>query len=505
LSTNDNEKNQSSNKAEYSKKLSTSLDSNIALFKEIFSKDDTLRIRNIQNQYQNSIRCSTIFIDGMVNNDYISENIIRPILNADLSKDNPDNIFYKLLNQILPSSDVKESTDIYEIVNCIIGGDTVLLVDHSSSALIIDSKDFKVRAIGEPTSEKALRGSKEGFTESLITNLSLIRRRAKNTNLKFQFKRIGKETNTNICLCYIEGTVQDKILNELITRLDQINIDSVLDSQYIQEMIQDTPLSPFETVGSTERPDVVVGKLLEGRIAILVDGTPFALTVPFLFIEYFQTGEDYYNNYFFMSFNRIIRIIGFIFTVSVPALYISIVTYNQEMIPTNLLLSIYAARENVPLPTIVEAILMIFSFEVLREAGTRLPSDLGEAISIVGALVLGQAAVDARLVSAPMVIIVAITGIVGLLNIKIVGATIFLRFIFLVLSAFLGIYGYLFGIIGFIVYLMSLRSFGVNYMNTVGSFNSESISDSPIRAPWWYLSLHDYKISVKGRIKRKNR
>jgi spore germination protein KA len=206
-----------------------------------------------------------------------------------------------------------------------------------------------------------------------------------------------------------------------------------------------------------------------------------------------------------MSFNRLLRIASFILSISIPALYLALLTYNQEMIPTNLLLSIYAARENVPLPTVIESILMILVFEVLREAGTRLPSDIGEAISIVGALVLGQAAVNARLVSAPMVIVVGLTGIVGLINVKVIGASIVVRFIFLILSSLLGVYGYLFGVIVLIVYLMSLRSFGVGYMNTIGSISSETIIDSAIRAPWWQLSLKEFKISIKGKIINRSR
>jgi spore germination protein KA len=490
----------------YSRQLTSSLQENTLLLKEIFLKDDTLRIRNIENSKVPLLKCSIIYIDGMVSNTYMSENIIKPIIEADLSASiQKDELLPKLLNQIIPSGDIKKSNDINEILNCITAGDTLVLVDGSSSLLIINSRDLKTRAISEPGSEKSIRGPKEGLTESLMINITLIRRIAKNPNLKFHFKKLGTDTNTTVCLCYIEGIVQDKILAEVISRLDAISINSIISTEYIQEFIDDAPLSPFETVGSTERPDVLVGKILEGRVGIMIDGSPFALTVPFLFIEYFQAAEDYYNNFIFMSFNRLLRIASFILSISIPALYLALLTYNQEMIPTNLLLSIYAARENVPLPTVIESILMILVFEVLREAGTRLPSDIGEAISIVGALVLGQAAVNARLVSAPMVIVVGLTGIVGLINVKVIGASIVVRFIFLILSSLLGVYGYLFGVIVLIVYLMSLRSFGVGYMNTIGSISSETIIDSAIRAPWWQLSLKEFKISIKGKIINRSR
>ena len=506
LNTDNTSNNNTAKNPLYSRQLTSSLKENTQLLKEIFSKDDTLRIRSIENYKVPSLRCSILYIDGMVSNDYMSENIIKPILDADLRSElQGDLLFQKLLSGVIPAGDIKASNDIYEILNCITAGDTLVLVEGSLSLLIVNSRDFKTRAISEPSSEKSIRGPKEGLTESLMINLTLIRRIAKNPNLKFHFKQIGENTNTTVCVCYIEGIVQDKILQEVMNRLDSISINSIISTEYIQEFINDAPLSPFETVGSTERPDVLVGKLLEGRVGIMIDGSPFALTVPFLFIEYFQVAEDYYNSFIFMSFNRLLRITSFILSISIPALYLAFVTYNQEMIPTNLLLSIYAARESVPLPTAIESILMILVFEILREAGTRLPSDIGEAISIVGALVLGQAAVDARLVSAPMVIVVGLTGIVGLINVKIIGASIVVRFLFLILSALLGVYGYLFGVIVLIVYLMSLRSFGVGYMNTIGSISSEAIIDSAIRAPWWQLSLREFKISVKGKIINRSR
>jgi spore germination protein KA len=247
----------------------------------------------------------------------------------------------------------------------------------------------------------------------------------------------------------------------------------------------------------------VAAKLLEGRIAVAVDGTPSTLTLPYVYLEYFQTAEDYYDSYWYSSINRIIRWLGEFFTSSIPAIYIAVMTYHQEMIPTPLLLSITAARQNVPFPTIVEAIILLFIFEVIREASIRMPTPMGQSVSIVGALILGQAAIEARLFSAPMVIIVAATGISGLLTIKLKGASIVIRLALMLLAAFMGLYGYIFGVTGALIYMFSLRSFGVPYMLEYGSINPTDLKDTFIRAPWWYMSFRPKQMAAKNIIRQK--
>jgi len=294
----------------------------------------------------------------------------------------------------------------------------------------------------------------------------------------------------------------EKILTELVERLDKIDIDGVLDSNYIQELIKDEPLSPFKTIGNTERPDVVAAKLLEGRFAVIVDGSPSALTLPFLFIEYFQVNEDYYQNYIFSSINRLLRIIAAYITISTPAFYVGLTTYQQEMIPEELLFSISASRRGVPFPTIVEAVVMILIFELLREAGTRMPESIGQTVNIVGALVLGQAAVEARFVSSPIIIVTALTGITGLITPKIKGPIISLRFILLFLSAVLGLYGYTFGVMGLFIHLFSMRSFGIPYMLRLGSLRPEDVKDTVVRAPLWFMYFRPQLLSPRNPLRR---
>lgn len=486
--------------------LHESVEQNIALFKRTFAGDDTVKIRHFRHPSLSYVFGCVIYIEGMVSHDTLSNNILRPVLSYQPAEEHDGHSFMEIMTEwLIDAGDLRFSDHMEDIFNSLLYGETLLLLEGQARALIIGTQGWQTRSISDPGTEKAVLGPREAFTESLTVNLSLVRRRITSPDLKFKFMELGKTTNTNICLCYIESVVSPKILKQLAKRLERLDIDAVLDSGQLQEMIRDTPLSLYETVGNTERPDAVAGKILEGRIAILVDGSPFALTVPFLFIEYFQVSEDYYSNYFFASFNRAIRFLGEFLAISIPAIYISLVTYNQEMMPTPLLLSIAAARQSVPLPTVAECFMMLIVFEILREAGTRIPTSVGQAVSIVGALVLGQAAVEARVVSAPMVIVVGLTGITTLLNIKMKAASIFSRFLLLSLSAFLGIYGYLFGMMGLIIHLMSLRSFGVPYMLAVGSFKEEDIQDTVFRAPWWQNKLEAPLSQARQRIKKVSR
>ncbi len=485
------------------KQLKKSLADNISMFKDIFANDSTIIFRNLESQKPNSIDCCLIFVDGMIDKEIVNENILLPIMRKKIDEDiEKSNILDYLIKKVIISDDIKRSTDIDEIIGCIVYGDTVLFVDGIDEVLILNTKGWSFRGINEPSAELVVRGPREGFIESILINTSMIRRKIRTSGLKFEFREIGVRTKTKVSLCYVEELVNKKVLEELKSRLDKIDIDGILETNYIEELICDSPFSPFETIGYTERPDVVAGRILEGRIAILVDGTPVVLTVPFLFIEYFQSNQDYYNFYFFASFNRMLRYIAFFFTTSIPAIYLALVTYHQEMLPTPLLLSISSARDSVPFPTILEILIMIIIFDLLREGGIRLPEPVGAAISIVGALVIGEAAVAAKIVSAPIVIVISLTGISAFLIYPLKGGIIYTRLIFLFLASFLGLYGYMFGVISLFIHLMSMRSFGIPYMLTIGSLNMQEIKDSTVRAPWWYMKYRPRLIG-KANPKRK--
>ncbi|MBW7571914.1 spore germination protein [Caproiciproducens sp. AGMB10547] len=483
--------------------LDNSLDNNIALFKRVFKDDETVIFREFQNKWLKAARCCIIYVDGMVNTEIVNENIIQPVLRSDLSENmESENLLKEFQSKIVVSNDVKTETAIDAIVKSVVYGDTLFLLDGYAEALVISSKGWQSRSISEPECAKVVRGPREGFTESIMVNLSLVRRKIKNSDLKFKFKEIGERTHTKTCICYIKDLASDDILSELERRLDQIDIDGIIDSGYIQELIRDAPYSPFETVGSSERPDIIAAKLLEGRIALFVDGSPFVLSVPYVVVENFQSNEDYYNNYIFGSMNRLIRGFTAVTAITVPAIFLSIVAYHQEMLPTPLLLSISASRQGVPIPTAVSLFLMLFIFDILREVGIRMPAPIGQAVNIVGALVLGQAAVEANLVSAPVVIVTALTGIMTLINMNFLSATIIFRNFLLLGASVLGIYGFFMCIVIMYLHLMSIRSFGVPYMMNVTRAKNSDGQDAWIRAPWWTMTLRPKIIAAKNLVRQ---
>lgn len=396
--------------------------------------------------------------------------------------------------------------DYTTLYNKILSGHTIILVDGCSQGMAINTSGTVERAINEPTSQTVVRGPKEGFTENICVNISLIRKRIREKELRVDNRVIGKVTHTNVALMYIKGYVKEDILKELKHRLSKINLDAVLESGYIEELIKDNPYSIFPTIYNTERPDSVAAALLEGRIAILVDGTPFVLIVPSLFISFFQASEDYYNNFYIASFGRIIRFTAFLLTMLTPSLFIALTTIHQEMIPTPLLISISSQREGLPFPTLFEALMMEFTFEILREAGIRMPRTVGPAISIVGALVIGQAAVEAGIVSAAMVIIVSITAISSFAfpSYTMGNAVRIIRFILMILSAAFGVYGILLGIIVLVHHLCHLKSIGIPYMAPMAPYIRGENKDGLLKFPIWRMKFCPSIIEEKHPVRTRN-
>ncbi|MCX7714883.1 MAG: spore germination protein [Clostridia bacterium] len=461
--------------------LTTSLKKNIELIKALFKDNDTLIVREIEN-LDGAMKYCIVYFDGVVNSIIINEDIVKPLMRTDI-KNLDGTLIDILIKKVILINEVKKTEKIGDIIESVTYGDTILFADGAAEAIILNSKGFQTRSINEPESEKILSGPREGFCESLLLNLSMIRRKVRSTELKMKFYSLGRRTNTQACICYIDGLVNKDILSELYSRLDKIDMDGVIDTNYITEIIKDAPFSLFKTIGSTERPDVVAGKLLEGRIAVFVDGSPVVLTLPYLFIENFQSNEDYYLNFYYTSFSRLLRIFAFILTVCVPAFYVAIVAFHHEMLPTSLLIHVAMERKNVPLPAAVEAFVMLIVFDILRETGIRMPTGVGQALSIVGALVIGQAAVEAKMIAAPMIIIVGITGITNLLVPKLNTSVIYLRFFLLALSSVLGYFGFIIGVSLILIHILKLRSFGIPSM-AIPNIKYQNMKDIYIRGPW---------------------
>ena len=435
------------------------------------------------------VNCALVFVDGMANVRVINDDVIKPLMFEchDECLKTKDNLMNHIMQTILSVNEVELVEKISDAISGFLNGDVVLFIDGISKAVIMNSKGWDKRSVSEPGGEAVIRGPRESFVENLRTNTSMIRRKIKNAALTIESMVIGNKTRTSISIAYINGVAKPEIINEIKKRLRGINTDSILETGYIEQFIEDSPGSIFATIGYTEKPDVAAAKLLEGRVAILVDGTPFVLTAPFIFLESFQAAEDYYFRPLFITLTRIIRIVGFAITVLAPALYVAITTYHQELIPTSLLITMASAREGVPFPAFVESLLMIVLFEIIREAGIRLPRPVGQALSIVGALVIGESAVSAGLIGAPMVIVVAITAVSGFLVPSQNDSAVVMRLILLVLGASFGGFGVTMGLLGLLVHMSALESFGYAYLSPTVPFDLEDSKDAVVRAPLWLM------------------
>ena len=472
-----------------------SLDQNMAILQALFVDVDILRVKIIENRHQKTLRFGIAFCDGVVNTSIINDNILRPLMISEAAQPGPA-LMDVLMSQVVQVAETEETADFVKIIEAVSYGDTVLFADGIAKALILNTKGFATRSTTEPENERTLSGPREGFTESIMQSLSFIRRKVRTNELKMKFLSVGTRTKTSICVSYINGLADKRILDEVCKKLNEIDIDGVLDSNYITELIRDKKWALFRSTGYTERPDVVVGRLLEGRVAIFIDGTPSVLTVPYLFIENFQSNEDYYLNFYYSTYSRLLRIIGFFLTVGVPGFYIAIVAFHHEMIPTQLLINVAAERQSVPLPAAIEAFIMLVVFDILRETGIRMPSNIGQALGIVGALVIGQAAVEAKMVAAPMIIVVGITGITNLLVPKLNAPVIYFRFFVLLASSIFGFFGFVLSTSCMLIHIFNLTSFGIPQVTLDGNYQYQEMKDLAFRSPWWWMRTRPRQLSA---------
>jgi len=474
------------------RELSPDLEINLLMMKTVFSECSDAIFREFYFAGDERIKLAIVYMDGMADKIQITAQIMRSLmLDAPLVEQDEELTRARALTTIkklLPIQHIEETNNLGKAVDAVLSGDTVLFVDGHASAIINASRGWEGRNVEESQTELAVRGPREAFVETIRVNLSLLRRKIKSPDLKIEMMKLGRVTKTDVAVVYIKGIVNDKLVAEVKERLGRIEIDAVLETGYIEELIEDSPWSPFSTVYHTERPDKVAAQLLEGRAAILMDGTPYALTVPVFFVEAIQNPEDYYERSVYSSAVRLVRLISLVISLLGPSLYIAIVTYHQEMLPTALLLSLAAQREAVPFPALVEAVVMEFAFEILREAGIRLPRQVGQAVSIVGALIIGEAAVRAGIIAASTVIVVALTGIASFTFYYSASVSIrFLRFPMMVLAGTLGLYGVICGVLTILTHLATLRSFGYPYLFPVAPFSAGDMKDVVVRAPWWVM------------------
>lgn len=476
--------------------LSKSLEVNIEYFKALFNNDTDIIYRYF-SLGDKKVSAAVILIDGFVDKKSLQKNILTPLMRAKY----PGGDILKIIQEhLLSMEDIEEENNVEKLEEALLNGKIILLIDGHDTAITISAQKWDMRGIEEPITEAVVRGPREGFNENLKTNITLIRRRLRTVELRVESLKIGKISKTNIAILYLENIATDDLVNEVKNRIKRIEIDGILESNYIEELISDAPLSPFPTVEHTERPDKVAACLLEGRVAILTDNTPFALIVPATFFQFLQASEDYYGSYVISTPIRWIRFLALFISLFLPSLYIAATTFHPEMIPTQLAVAIAAQREGVPFPAIVEALLMEISFELLREAGIRLPKTVGQTISIVGALVIGNAAVAAGIVSPAMVIIVAFTGIASFMIPSYAFEFTFrlLRFPMMIIASMFGFYGIILMAMAILLHLTSLRSFGVPYMSPLAPTDVKDLKDTLIRAPWWTMKHRPTHIGKKN-------
>ncbi|MGN8645862.1 spore germination protein [Gracilibacillus sp. HCP3S3_G5_1] len=456
----------------------------IAIIKELFGYSSDLTIRYIGRE-EGPI--AILYIDSLVERNSLEENVISEL--NDMYHQHPS----KQLNiEEVSFSTIKKQKafSTKDAFTYLLQGYSLVLINNQKTGIALDTAGGERRQVTESEVETVVRGPREAFNESLQTNIGLIRKRLHTHKLKIHELKIGELSQTSVAVIGINGVMKPKMFNEVKKRLEKIEIDGILDSLYLEEIIEDpNGYTPFPTIFNSERPDRIAAGLLEGRIAILTEGTPGVLLVPATIGLFLTSNEDYYQRYDFASFLKILRGFTFLLSIILPGFYVALLTYHQEMIPTPLIIALTGQREGVPFAIAIEVIIMEITFEILREAGLRLPKTIGAAVSIVGGLVLGQAAVEAGLVGEATVIVVALTAISSFTtpSYNLAISARLLRFALILLSASLGAFGLIFGLIFIYIHLTTLRSFGAPYLTPIVPFNHDNWRDLFIRTPWWMM------------------
>lgn len=465
-------------------RLSQSLEENTRFFQQKFQNAMDFMLRDLD---LGGVPAALLGLDGLVNKQVITLSILDPLLAAPPPEKPGEAALAYIEGQVLATMEQKRVGDTAQALTLLMSGFALLLVEGCREGLAFGVQGFATRGPEEPQNEVMQRGAKDGFTESFLTNIAMIRRRLKTTDLKFEKVEVGAQSHTPLALCYLQGVASPVILAQVKQRLAACDLQTVLGAGYLSGFLDRGRL--FRGVGMTERPDVVCGKIEEGRIAILVEGTPSALLVPFLFVENFQTLDDYLARPFYGTFLRWLKYAAFFLSAFLPGLYVAIVTHHPEMLPEALLLKIAESESQTPFPIMAETLLLYFLYEVLREAGLRAPRSLSATVSIVGGLVVGDTAVAAGLVGAPSLLVVALTAIAGYAVPRLYEPLALLRLGFLLAGNFLGVWGVVIGLTVLLMDLCGTSSFGVPLLSPIAPFRGElAARDVLARADWRRLA-----------------
>ena len=488
--------------------ISKNLEKNITIIENAFQNCGDIVKRHFFVGEKKDIAVYMIYTDNIVNGSAIEESILTNIMNRCRIDGKKEGMLKRLNEEVIAIGEMNEVKTFQEIFDAVLLGDTILLMDGNDIALQASTKGFPSRGVSEAKTEVVVQGPKDAFTEIGATNIVLIRRRIRDTKLKVKRTKVGKRSKTDVAILYMEDIVRREILQEVEYKINQIDIDVILDSGYIDQLLENRWLSPFPQLQMTERPDKAASVLLEGRVVIVIDNTPFVVIAPATLNVFFQAAEDYYDRWEIMSFIRLIRYCAGFLAVALPGLYIALTVFHPSMLPTNLALKIAETRQNIPFPAVGEILIMELAFELLREAGIRLPSPVSSTIGIVGGIIIGQAAVEAGIVSPSVVIVSALTGICTFVipNIALVSGLRLTKYIVLIFSAFLGLYGFWLALILMLIHMASLKSFHIPFLYPFCSAsvnNYNDLEDSIFRLPLWFMKKRPIFSNDKHRQREK--
>lgn len=471
------------------KPLTKSLDDNLDALKKIlhYGTNADVVVREFDIPTIPETKASIIFMDGLTARDTIDFAILEPLmLIANLDDREKEDRLELVKRRLLPGNQVTERNNLRAIVEDVLSGATCLLIEGYDIAITVETRSWEHRGIDKPSAEMVVRGPQEAFNETLKSNLALIRRRMRTPDFIVEMLKVGTLSRVDCAVLYIEGLTNPELVDEVKRRISRTKSDHIQDTGILEQFIEEKPYVLAPQTISTERPDRMAAFLAEGYVGIMLDGSPFGLVLPATFWSLLQSAEDYFLRWPFGAFLRVVRTLALILAIFLPAVYLALTNFHPEMIPTDLLLAIAASREKVPFPTVVEVLIMEIAIELIREAGVRIPGVIGPTLGIVGALILGQAAVAASIVSPILVVIVAITalGAFAVPNFNMAFAIRLYRFVYIVLAAALGFYGVAIGVFIQLVTYVNLKSFGVPYMSPVAPYMRSS-GDALFRYPLW--------------------
>ncbi len=418
--------------------------------------------------------------DGLCDAHRMADIALKPLMEFKGELPEEEEVGY-ICAHLITSTEQTALKTLDEAVTDLLRGNLIIFIEGVRECISVGVQRIPERSIDEPDTDVQEFGAREGFTENIKTNLTLVRKRLCSSDFKVEMQEIGVESKTRILVCYMKGRAADETVAEVKERLKGFNVDNLLAAGYLRKTLDSRRKSFFTMVGQTERPDTFVAKLSEGKVGLLIDGTPFALFVPRLFIENFQTLDDYINRPFYAAFMRTVRLLAFLISVFLPGIFVSIGLFHQEILPDDMLYNIVLMESNTLFTLTAEALIIHFIYETVREAGLRMPKSIGHAVSIVGALVIGDAAVTAGLIGAPMLIIVAMTAICSLVSSDLYQPIAVLRIAFIIIGGFSGLYGIMIGAATLMINLASMNDYGVPFLSPVTPFNKALLRDSIIR------------------------